>query len=78
MLPYVITIDQGDSANQSIATAHCYLYRVFIFFLLDFGMARDVYETDYYRKGSKGTKVDIVNIVEVLYTSRVLATLSVR
>lgn len=27
---------------------------MFFFFFLDFGMTRDIYETDYYRKGGKG------------------------
>lgn len=27
---------------------------ILMFFFLDFGMTRDIYETDYYRKGGKG------------------------
>ncbi len=41
---------------DTLATSPKTVVDVFSHFrvLLDFGMARDVYETDYYRKGGKG------------------------
>ena len=38
---------------SSVLYVNCILFGVFS----DFGMARDVYETDYYRKGGKGIKI---------------------
>lgn len=43
--------------HRDLAARNCMVGEGLTVKIGDFGMTRDVYETDYYRKGDKGTKV---------------------
>lgn len=48
-------LDREKKSSLKALWSLCWKWpNLFLFFFVDFGMTRDIYETDYYRKGGKG------------------------